>query len=172
MTNPNISALLQQLSPSSWAGSTSSFSFVSGNGTSTGGGATRLRLVRTDEYGSQAKCQHRIGACNDPTTEKVCMADKMSGAETCGTRHQGNEVALEADALYIRISRTHILGIRFIPCVILADDFVDELLNEAKELAEWQTLFAEVIRASENSDDTTLDAEHFNRWQQSINMSL
>jgi hypothetical protein len=81
-------------------------------------------------------------------------------------------VFLEADALYIRISRTQILGICFIPCVILADDFVDELLNEAKELAEWQTLFAEVIRASENSDDTTLDAEHFNRWQRSINMSL
>jgi hypothetical protein len=95
------------------------------------------------------------------------MADKMSGAETCGTRHQGDEVALEADALYIRISRNQqILGICFVPCVILADDFVEELLNEAKELAEWQTLFADVIRASEDSDDTTLDVEHFNRWQQ------
>jgi hypothetical protein len=66
------------------------------------------------------------------------MADKMSGAETCGTRHQGVEVALEADALYIRISRNQILGIRFFPCVILADNFIEELLSEAKELAEWQ----------------------------------
>jgi hypothetical protein len=92
--------------------------------------------------------------------------------ERCGTHHQGDEVALEADALYIRISRNQILGVRFVPCVILADDFVEELLNEAKELAEWQTLFADVIRASEDSDDTTLDSEHFNRWQRSINMPL
>jgi hypothetical protein len=73
------------------------------------------------------------------------MADKMSGAETCGTRHQGDGVALEADALYIRISRNQILGICFVPCVILADGSVEDLLNEAKELAEWQTLFADVI---------------------------
>jgi hypothetical protein len=100
------------------------------------------------------------------------MADKMSGAERCGTRHQGDEVALDADVLYIRISRNLILGIRFVPCIILAANLIEELLNEAKELAEWQTLFADVIRASEDSDDTTLDGEHFNRWQQSINMPL
>jgi hypothetical protein len=136
------------------------------------GGATHLRLVRTDEYGSQGKCRHRIGASNDPTKKKVCMADKMSGAETYDRRHQGDRVALEANALYIRISHNQILGIRSVPCLILADDFIEELLNEAKELAKWQTLFADIIRASEDSDGTTLDAEHFNRWQQSINMPL
>jgi hypothetical protein len=62
MFNPNIAALLKQLSPVSWAGSaaTGSFSFVSGHsGTySSGGGATHVRLVRTDNHGSQLKCRH------------------------------------------------------------------------------------------------------------------
>jgi hypothetical protein len=83
-----------------------------------------------------------------------------------------SRAALEAGALYIRISRNRILGIRFVTCVILADGFIEELLNEAKELAKWQALFADVIRAWEDSSDTTLDVEHFNRWPQSINMPL
>jgi hypothetical protein len=56
-------------------------------------------------------------------------------------------VALEADALYIRINRNQILGIPFIWCIILVDAFIEELLSEAKELAKWQTLFADIIRA-------------------------
>jgi hypothetical protein len=124
MTTPNITALLQQLSPVSRAGSaaTGSFSLVSGHtGTySRGGGATRVRLVRTDDHGSQSKCRHQIGTATGSSSEKCCFADRIEGAETCGTRHQGDEVALEADALYIRVSKTQILGRPFLPCTILA----------------------------------------------------
>jgi hypothetical protein len=43
-----------------------------------------------------------------------------------------------------------ISGICFVPFVILVDDFIEELLSQAKELAKWKTLFAGVIRASED----------------------
>jgi hypothetical protein len=155
MSNPNIAAMLQQLMPASRAGSaaTGSFSFVSGHSGMyvSGGGATRVRLVRTDDHGSQSKCRHQIGTpTSGPSSEKVCIAEKTEGVETCGTRHQGNEVALEADALYIRVGKNQILGRPFLPCSILAGDYVTELLAEAKELVDWQTLFADIIRAAED----------------------
>jgi hypothetical protein len=49
---------------------------------------------------------------------------------------------------------------------------IKELLSKAKELAKWQTLFANGIPASEDSSNTTLDAEHFNRWQQKVNLQI
>jgi hypothetical protein len=77
------------------------------------------------------------------------MTEKMRGAETWGTHHQGDEVALEADTLYIHTSGIQILGIRFVLCILLTDGFIKELLSEAKELAKWQALFADLIQASE-----------------------
>jgi hypothetical protein len=172
MSTPNIAAMLQQLSPASRAGSaaTGSFSFLSGqSGTySSGGGATRVRLVRTDGHGSQSRCRHQIGTASGPTSEKVCIAERTEGAETCGTRHQGEEVALEADALYIRVAKNQILGRPFLPCTILAEDYVTELLAETKELVDWQTLFADIIRAAEDSSHATIDAELLHQWQDSI----
>jgi hypothetical protein len=172
MANPNISALLQQLTLSSQAGSavTSSFSFVSGGtGTFSGGGAMRVRLVCSDKYGSQSKCRHWIGSTSGPSSEKVCMANKAEGAKICGTRHQGDKVALlEADALYIRVARNQILGRPFLPCSILLEDHAKELLADSKELVDWQTLFADILRASKDSSHATVDAILVERWQENI----
>jgi len=178
MSNPNIAAMLQQLTPAPRAGSAAigSFSFVSGHsGTyiSGGGGATRVRLLRTDAHGSQSKCRHQIGTpTSGPSSEKVCIAEKTEGAETCGTLHQGDEVALEADALYIRVGKNQILGRPFLPCSIPAGDYVTELLAEAKELVDWQTLFADIIRAAEDSSNGIIDADLLHRWQENIGMPL
>ena len=131
-----------------------------------------MRLVRTDEHGSQSSCRHQIGSTNGPSNEKVCMADKAEGGETCGTRHQGNEVALEADAFYIRVARNQILGRPFLPCSILSEEYVTELLADSKELIDWQTLFADILRASEDSSHATMDAQRVQEWQDSIVMPL
>jgi hypothetical protein len=96
------------------------------------------------------------------------MADKAEGAETCGTRHQGDKVALEADDLYIRVARNQILGRPFLPCSILAEDYAKELLADSKELADWQTLFADILRASKDSSHATVDAILVERWQENI----
>ena len=173
MASPNITAMLQALSPASRGGSaaTGSFSFVSGNsGTSSrGGGATRSRLVRTDEHGSQSKCRHLIGSSG---SEKVCFVEKAEGVETCGTNHQGDEVAVEANALYILIARKQILSSPFIPCSILAESYVEELLSDPRELVDWQTLFVDILRASEDSSHATVDAAALLQWQESIQMPL
>jgi hypothetical protein len=127
-----------------------------------------VRLVRIDKHGSQAKCRHQIGSSN----EKVCIADKAEGVETCGTRHQGDKVALEADSFYICISRNQILGRPFLPCAILTEDYVEELLSQSKELIDWKTLFADIIRCSEDASHTTVDAGLVERWQGNISMPL
>jgi hypothetical protein len=105
----------------------------------------RVRLLRTDDHGSQSKCRHQIGIASGPSSETVCIAERTEGGETCDTRHLGEEVALEADALYIRVGKNQILGRPFLPCTILSGDYVAELLAEAKELVDWQTLFADII---------------------------
>jgi hypothetical protein len=69
-----------------------------------------VHLICTDDHGSQSKCRNQIGTTSGPTSEKIGIAERTEGAETCGTRHQGNEVALEADALYIGVGKTQILG--------------------------------------------------------------
>ena len=127
-----------------------------------------MRLVRTNGHGSQSKCHHQIGTASGPTSKKVCFAERAEGAETCGTRHQGKEVALEANALYICVGKNQILGKPFLPCTILADDYITELLAEAKELVDWQTLFADIIRAAEDSSHATIDAELLIQWQDNI----
>ena len=96
------------------------------------------------------------------------MADKAEGAETCGTRHQGDEVALEVDALCIRIARTQILGRPFLPCSILSEDYARELLADSKELVDWQTLFADILQASEDASHATMDTRLVERWQENI----
>jgi hypothetical protein len=51
-------------------------------------------------------------------------------------------VALEADALFIRVGKNQILGRLFLPCTILSGEYVAELLAEArKELLDWQTFY-------------------------------
>jgi hypothetical protein len=97
-----------------------------------------VRSVCTDDHGSQSKCHHQIGTpSSGPSSEKLCIAEKAEGAETCSTcHHQGNEVALEADTLYIQVGKNQILGRLFLPCSILSGDYVGELLAEAKELVD------------------------------------
>ena len=128
-----------------------------------------VRLVCLDEHGSQSKCQHLIGSSGN---EKVCFVDKAEGVETCGTNHQGDEVALEANALYIQVARKQILSSPFLPCSILADTYVEELLAQPRELVDWQTLFIDILRASEDSSHATVDAAMLLQWQENIQMPL
>jgi hypothetical protein len=53
-------------------------------------------------------------------------------------------VALEVDASYIQVGKNQILGRTFLPCTILAKDYVEELLAKANELVDWQTMFADI----------------------------
>ena len=116
-----------------------------------------MRLVCSDDRGSQDKCRHRIGASLDQGNDRICMADKVAGAETCGTRHQGDEIALEADALYILLGRHRITGRPFLPCALLEEGFVSELLSTSRELADWQALFSDIILASEDAGSVSLN---------------
>jgi hypothetical protein len=128
-----------------------------------------VRLVRVDEFGCRSKCRHEIGLSN----EKLCMAEKAGdGVETCGVRHHGEEVALEANACYIRIARNQILARPFLPCAILAEDYLEELLADSKELVDWQTLFADIIRTAEDSNHATVDARMVGRWQDNLRLPL
>jgi hypothetical protein len=81
-------------------------------------------------------------------------------------------VALDADAFYIRITRNQILGRPFLPCSILSEDYAEELLADAKELIDWQTLFADILRAAEDSSHATVDARMVERWQDNISLPL
>jgi hypothetical protein len=101
------------------------------------------------------------------------MFASMRGATTHDTHHQGDEVVLKADAFYIPIACNYILDSPFIPSsIILSDDFIKELSNEAKELAEWQALCSDMIRASEDSSDLTINANRLGCWQQNISLPL
>jgi hypothetical protein len=102
------------------------------------------------------------------SSKKICFAEKTKGAETCSTHHQGNEVALEADALYIRVGNNQILGRPFLPCSILSGDYVSELLAEAKEL----TLFADIICATKDSSHATIGTDLLLHWHDNISMPL
>jgi hypothetical protein len=127
-----------------------------------------VRLVRTDKHGSQSKCRHQIGSAN----KKVCFSEKAERVETCGTKHHGGEVALEADACYIHIGRHQILGHPFLPCLILSEEYASELLEDSKELIEWQTLFANIIRAAEDSSLDTVNTGLVDLWQANLSMPL
>jgi predicted DNA-binding protein (UPF0251 family) len=50
---------------------------------------------------SQSKCWHLIGSSRNKT---VCIVVKAKGAKMCSTRHQDDEVVLEANVLYIRVA--------------------------------------------------------------------
>ena len=128
-----------------------------------------MRLVRSDEHGSQSKCRHLIGSSG---TKKVCFSEKAEGVETCGTNHQGDEVALEANALYLQVARKQILSSPFLPCSILAESYIQELLTDSRELVDWKALFADVLRASEDSSHATVDASLLRLWQENIQMPL
>ncbi len=82
------------------------------------------------------------------------------------------EVALEANAFYICIGRHQVLGRPFLPCAILAEEYATELLADAKELVEWQTLFADIIRAAEDLSLATMDARLVELWQANLSMPL
>jgi hypothetical protein len=81
-------------------------------------------------------------------------------------------VALEADALYIKVGNNQILGRPFLPCSILAGDYVTELLDASKELVDWQTQFSDIIQAAEDPSHATVNAELLLRWQDNIRMPL
>jgi hypothetical protein len=53
-------------------------------------------------------------------------------------------------------------------CNILSGDYNDELLAEAKELMDWQTLFADIIRSTEDSSHATIDADLLLQWQDNM----
>jgi hypothetical protein len=84
-----------------------------------------------------------------------------------GTQHQGDgdEIALEVDTFYICIGCNQILGLPFLPCVILSDHYMAELLVSSKELVDWQTQFADIIRAAEDSSHAMVDAGVVECWK-------
>jgi hypothetical protein len=81
-------------------------------------------------------------------------------------------VALEAEKLYIQVGKNQILGRPFLPCTILPGDYVVELLDEAKELLDCQTLFADIIHTAEDSSHTTINVDLLLHWQDNISMPL
>jgi hypothetical protein len=50
--------------------------------------------------------------------------EKAEGVETCDTNHQGDEVALEANTLYIQVAKNQVLSRPYLPCSILADTYM------------------------------------------------
>ena len=118
-----------------------------------------VRLVSTYEHGSQSKYMHQIGSSHELSNKKLCIADKVEGAEMCSTWHQGDKVALEADAFYIHILRNQILVCPFLPCSILANKHVEESLANPKELVDWQTLFTDILWATKDSSNNMIDAQ-------------
>jgi hypothetical protein len=76
-------------------------------------------------------------ADSGPSSKKVCVAEEIEGANMCSTHHHGEEVALEADALFIRVGKNQILGRLFLPCTILSGEYVAELLELRQERSFW-----------------------------------
>jgi hypothetical protein len=58
-----------------------------------------VQLIRSDGQGNLEWCRHSLGSSDIAMDTKICIKPKRPGFETCGTRHQGEEMTLEPDAL-------------------------------------------------------------------------
>jgi hypothetical protein len=132
-----------------------------------------VRLIRTDGQGNVEWCRHTLGSSENSIETKLCIKQKSPGYETCGTRHQGEEVALEPNALFIKFSKDRLLQAPFVPCLILEETFIQELLQGLYSLAEARSLFRDLVTAAGDMSTTEgqqpiMDHEVMGRWRREI----
>jgi hypothetical protein len=138
-----------------------------------------VRLFRTDQRGSADLCRHSFGGERDPLGIRLCVKPRGEGLETCGTSHRGEEMALEQDAFYIRTANSKILQLPFVPCSVLDDTLIEDLLSSSFKLTEVRLLFRDLLNAVEDLDSNagalssaTLSHEGLRVWRENIHLPM
>ena len=140
------------------------------------GGATRLRLIRTDEEAFVSKCRHAIGNRGQDQNQvptKLCLKSKVETREDCGTEHRGELHVLEPNSLYISAGPNKLYSRPHLACSFLQEDFIQNLLEQSKEMSVWNALFTDISNAvQDEGTDHTLSADTFERWQTGLSKPL
>ena len=140
------------------------------------GGVTRLRLIRTDEEAFVSKCRHAIGNRGQDQNQvptKLCLKSKVETREDCGTEHRGELHVLEPNSLYISAGPNKLYSRPHLACSFLQEDFIQNLLEQSKEMSVWNALFTDISNAvQDEGTDHTLSADTFERWQTGLSKPL